>query len=359
MAVEKMARHIGRPDFGLNLNSLMGTTMQRYDVYGMGNALVDMEFSVDDGFLETMGVEKGYMTLVDEQRQFELLEFLRDEPAHRSGGGSAANTVVGSALFGSRAFYSCLVSNDEMGDFYTGELRRAGVDTNLTIRRADGVTGKCLVMVTPDAERTMNTYLGISEALSRDEVHPDALRDSQYLYVEGYLVTSPTARPAVVHAREIAREAGVKTAVSFSDPSMVRYFRLGLEEIVGQGVDLLFCNREEALLWGGCRTLAKAVDELRRIAGTFAVTLGADGALVYDGDSLHEIDPFPASAVDTNGAGDMFAGAFLYGITHGMDHARAGRFASLAASKVVGVFGPRLKPEEYERTLAEFLALKP
>lgn len=328
--------------------------MKKYDVYGMGNALVDMEFEVSDAFLQTMGVEKGFMTLVDEDRQFELLEYLRGERSVRSGGGSAANTVVANALFGGRSFYTCLVSNDEMGDFYTQELARAGVDTNLAERRAEGVTGKCLVMVTPDAERTMNTYLGISESLSAAELRPEALRDSEFVYSEGYLVTSPTARPAVAEAMRLAREAGVKTALSFSDPSMVKYFRLGLEEIIGEGVDLLFCNREEALLWGECRTLAKAVDSLCRIAGSFVVTLGGEGALIFDGYALHEVDPFPVAPVDTNGAGDMFAGAFLHGITHGMTYAEAGRFASLAASKVVTVFGPRLKPEEYPRTLAEF-----
>ncbi|WP_028577565.1 adenosine kinase [Desulfomicrobium escambiense] len=328
--------------------------MKKYDVYGMGNALVDMEFEVSDAFLQTMGVEKGFMTLVDEERQFELLEYLRGERSNRSGGGSAANTVVANALFGGSSFYTCLVSNDEMGDFYTQELARAGVDTNLAERRAEGVTGKCLVMVTPDAERTMNTFLGISESLSVDQLRPEALRDSEFVYSEGYLVTSPTARPAVAEAMRLAREAGVKTALSFSDPSMVKYFRLGLEEIIGEGVDLLFCNREEALLWGECRTLAKAVDSLRRIAGSFVVTLGGEGALIFDGYALHEVDPFPVTPVDTNGAGDMFAGAFLHGITHGMTYAEAGRFASLAASKVVTVFGPRLKPEEYAKTLAEF-----
>ena len=326
----------------------------KYNIYGMGNALVDMEFEVPDAFLQTMGVEKGFMTLVDEERQFELLEYLRGEHSVRSGGGSAANTIVANALFGGSSFYTCLVSNDEMGDFYTQELARAGVDTNLAERRAEGVTGKCLVMVTPDAERTMNTFLGISESLSVDQLRPEALRDSEFVYSEGYLVTSPTARPAVVEAMRMAREAGVKTSMSFSDPSMVKYFRLGLEEIIGEGMDLLFCNREEALLWGECRTLAKAVDSLRRIAGTFVVTLGGEGALVYDGYALHEVDPFPVEPVDTNGAGDMFAGAFLHGITHGMSYPEAGRFASLAASKVVTVFGPRLKPEEYRRTLAEF-----
>jgi sugar/nucleoside kinase (ribokinase family) len=329
--------------------------MKKYDVYGMGNALVDMEFEVPDAFLETMGVEKGFMTLVDEERQFELLEYLRSERSVRSGGGSAANTVVANAFFGGKSFYTCLVSNDEMGDFYAQELGRAGVATNLSERRADGVTGKCLVMITPDAERTMNTYLGISESLSDKQLCPEELRESEFLYSEGYLVTSPTARPAVVQAMNIAREAGVRTALSFSDPSMVKYFRLGLEEIVGEGVDLLFCNREEALLWAECRTLAKAVDKLRHSAKAFVVTLGAEGALVYDGEDMHEIDACKVTPLDTNGAGDMFAGAFLYGITHGMSHARAGEFASLAASKVVTTFGPRLSPEEYARTLAEFL----
>jgi len=301
-------------------------------------------------------VEKGFMTLVDEERQFELLEYLRSERSVRSGGGSAANTVVANAFFGGKSFYTCLVSNDEMGDFYAQELTRAGVGTNLSERRADGVTGKCLVMITPDAERTMNTYLGISESLSVAQLCPEELRESEFLYSEGYLVTSPTARAAVVQAMNMAREAGVRTALSFSDPSMVKYFRLGLEEIVGEGVDLLFCNREEALLWAECRTLAKAVDKLRRNAKTFVVTLGGEGALVYDGEDMHEIDACRVTPLDTNGAGDMFAGAFLYGITHDMNYVQAGEFASLAASKVVQTFGPRLKPEEYAKTLAEFRA---
>jgi len=328
--------------------------MSSYDIYGIGNALVDMEFRVSDAFLKTMSVEKGFMTLVDEERQFELLGHLRNEHSVRSGGGSAANTIVANALFGGKSFYSCLVSDDEMGDFYTAELRRAGIDTNLTQMRASGVTGKCLVMVTPDAERTMNTFLGISESLSVQALQEGAIRNSKYMYAEGYLVTSSTARPAVVAAFEMAKKAGVKTALSFSDPSMVKYFRLGLQEIVGNGIDLLFCNREEALLWAGCRTLAKAVDTLQKTASSFVVTLGGDGALIYDGVMLHEIDPCPVEPVDTNGAGDMFAGAFLYGLTHGMDHIRAGRLASLAASKVVTTFGPRLPQTQYKEVLKEF-----
>lgn len=322
----------------------------------MGNALVDMEFKVSDDFLALLGVEKGLMTLVDEERQFELLGHLRDKNSIRAGGGSAANTIVANAWLGGSSFYSCLVSSDEMGDFYVEELQRAQVDTNLTQGRPPGVTGKCLVMVTPDAERTMNTFLGISDSLSATQISVEALRDSKFFYTEGYLVTSPTARPAVAQAMNLARTHGVKTALSFSDPSMVKYFRLGLEEVIGSGVDLLFCNREEALLWAGSRTLAKAVEELKRIAGAVVVTLGADGALIFDGYTMHEIDPCPVQAIDTNGAGDMFAGAFLYGITHNMSYKEAGELASLAASKVVTVFGPRLTPDEYQRTLTEFLA---
>lgn len=327
----------------------------QYDIYGIGNALVDMEFEVSDVFLDAMNVEKGLMTLVNKERQFELLEHMRTERSTRAGGGSAANTVVANAFFGGSSFYSCLVANDELGDFYVQELDKAGVDTNLHTLRPAGVTGSCLVMVTPDAERTMNTFLGISEQFSVDDLDKEALQHSSFVYSEGYLVTSATARPAVVRAMNLAREHGVKTAVSFSDPSMVKYFRLGLEEILGSGVDLLFCNREEALLWGECRTLAKAVEELKRVAGAFVITLGAQGALVFDGLAMHEIDSFPVLPVDTNGAGDMFAGAFLYGITHGMTYAEAGRFASLAASRVVMVFGPRLAPDQYKQTLAEFV----
>lgn len=330
--------------------------MKQYDVYGLGNALVDMEFKVSDDFLGLLGIEKGLMTLVDEERQFELLEHLRDEKSARAGGGSAANTIVANAWLGGSSFYSCLVSNDEMGDFYVHELARAKVATNLTAKRPQGVTGKCLVMVTPDAERTMNTFLGISESLSAAQICEKALQASKFFYAEGYLVTSPTARLAMAKAFDLARAYGVKTALSFSDPSMVKYFRLGLEEVMGSGVDLLFCNRDEALLWAGCRTLAKAVEELKRIAGAVVVTLGAQGALIFDGYAMHEIDPCPVQAIDTNGAGDMFAGAFLYGITHNMSYAQAGELASLAASKVITVFGPRLAPEDYQRTLAEFLA---
>jgi sugar/nucleoside kinase (ribokinase family) len=211
-------------------------------------------------------------------------------------------------------------------------------------------------MVTPDAERTMNTFLGITGAFSRGELVEKAIADSEYLYSEGYLVTSDTARPAVVEARRMAEKHGVKTAISFSDPAMVKYFKPGLKKILGQGVDLLFCNETEAGLFTETDSLDRAVDELKRVARTFVVTRGSRGALVCDGDRCFSIDPHPVRAVDTNGAGDMFAGAFLYGLTHGFSHEQAGNLASLASSKVVETFGPRLPAGTMQQLLTDFRA---
>lgn len=327
-----------------------------FDVYGMGNALVDLEFEVDDAFLDAHGIAKGHMTLVDADRQYAVLQALRGRHGVRACGGSAANTLVAVAALGGRAYYSCLVAADEMGQFYVEDLARAGVACGTCSVQPGGTTGSCVVLVTPDAERTMNTYLGVSAELGEAQLDAEALGRSRFLYVEGYLASSPTARAAAVAAMTMARRLGVRTALSFSDPSMVQFFRLGLEEIVGEGVDLLVCNRAEALAWAGCRTLAKAVDSLRQVAGSFAVTLGAEGALLFDGYQLHEIDPVPVQAKDTNGAGDMFAGALLYGLTHGLSYAEAGRLASLAASRVVARFGPRLPLEEYAAVLRQFRA---
>jgi sugar/nucleoside kinase (ribokinase family) len=228
------------------------------------------------------------------------------------------------------------------------------VDHCLTGGRGDGTTGKCLVLITPDAERSMNTFLGISETLSTEQLDAGAIAASEYLYIEGYLVTSPTGCAAAVKAREIAEAAGVKTALSFSDPGMVEFFRDGMAQIIGQRLDLIFCNEAEAMGWAGSDDLEEAIEQLKQIANSFVITLGADGALTYDGTELTEIPPHRVQAVDSNGAGDMFAGAFLYAITRGEDFPTAGRFASLTAGKIVANYGPRLPAADYRALRAEF-----
>jgi sugar/nucleoside kinase (ribokinase family) len=328
---------------------------KRYHVYGIGAALVDTEIEVSDADLAAMAVEKGVMTLVDDARQADLLKHLANRLVHskRASGGSAANTIIAVAQFGGSTFYSCKVANDDNGNFYVRDLQAAGVDCLADKERDHGTTGKCLVMITPDAERTMNTYLGISATLSVDDISHEAIAASDYVYIEGYLVTSPTGRAAAVRAREIAERHGVKTALSFSDPGIVAHFRDSLREMIGERIDLLFCNSHEALSWAQTDDLDKAIVELKKIAKQFAITLGAEGALVYDGETQHRIAPHKVTAVDTNGAGDMFAGAFLYGITQGKNFAEAGKLASVASATVVSDYGPRLNADRQKQIIAD------
>lgn len=331
----------------------------KYDVYGMGNALVDKEFEVNDEFLAEQSIEKGLMTLIDEDKHHELLDGLQQSFGlkKRTGGGSAANTVVSIAQFGAKAYYACKVANDEFGQFYREDLSAAGVDNGLDRLNAEGVTGKCMVMVTPDAERTMNTFLGITSDFSADEVHMDELRDSKYLYVEGYLVTSDVSRNAVLEARKVAREAGVKMAYTFSDPSMVTYFKDGVDEVIGDGVDVLFCNEEEAMVYSGADSMEAAVATLIQKTNKLVVTLGPEGALVANADgSQVRVPTQKVEAIDTNGAGDMFAGAFMYGLTQGMSDEQAATLANRAAGEMVKVFGARLSREAQQQILAEVLA---
>ena len=331
--------------------------MKKFKVYGIGNALVDTEIQVQDEELASMGVEKGVMTLVDEQRQDELIQHLQGHlvAAQRASGGSAANSVIATAQFGGPSFYSCKVADDDNGDFYLTDLEAAGVSHNLHGNRQNGTTGRCLVLISPDAERSLNTYLGISGSLSTAELVPEAIAQSEWVYIEGYLVTGASSCEAAVRTRALAEEQGVKTSLSFSDPGMVEAFRDGMERILGdRGIDLLFSNEQEAKIWAGTEDMGAAADALKSVARQFAITLGERGALVYDGSELLEIDPCPVEAVDTNGAGDMFAGAFLYAITCGHDMLTAGRFANRAAAAVVGRFGPRLSAVEHDQLLREF-----
>jgi sugar/nucleoside kinase (ribokinase family) len=327
--------------------------MKKYHVYGIGAALVDTEIEVTDQELASMGVDKGLMTLVDESRQHELLKHLEGHLVHASkaSGGSAANSIIAASYFGARAFYSCKVANDDNGHFYLNDIKAAGVDSNFHHDREHGITGKCLVLITPDAERSMNTFLGISETLSTEQINAQAIADSEYVYLEGYLVTSPTGKAAAIETRKIAEQHNVKTAISLSDPGMVEFFKNGLKEMIGDGVDLLFCNEAEAKGWAACESLDDAIGALKKIANTFAITLGNKGAVVFDGHQLISIDAHSVEAVDTNGAGDMFAGAFLYAITQGQDFETAGKLASRAAAEVVSDWGPRLQPEKHQQLL--------
>ncbi len=328
----------------------------KYDVYGIGNAIVDIVTEVEHDFFEKNGVEKGVMTLVDEKRQLELMKVIDMKRSKMSGGGSAGNTLVGLNQFGGKSFFSFQVAHDELGKFFLDDLKRNGVDTNLRYEQCPpGHSGRCLVMTSPDAQRTMNTFLGVSSFLSPEHLDEEVIKQSSYVYLEGYLVASPKGLEAMKETKKLAEKNKVEVALTFSDASMVKYFSKQMEEIVGASVDLLFCNEEEAMIFTGADSLQEAREKLKQVAKRFVITLGANGALIFDGDTFIQIEPYKVRAIDTNGAGDMFAGAFMYGITHQHSYAEAGKLASLASSHVVTQWGPRLTPDQAKRVMADLI----
>lgn len=331
--------------------------MANYDIYGIGNALVDSEYRVQDAELESLSVEKGAMTLIDEERRAELLRQLGELPGHRASGGSAANTMIAAAQMGSRCFYSCKVADDELGKFYLKDLADCSVDSNRNHSPSGaGTTGTCLVLITPDAERSMSTYLGATSDLSEKELDLDALGRSRYLYIEGYLAASPTGRKAIAVAREKARQEGVKIAMTLSDVNMIRFCREGIDEMLGDGVDLLFSNQEEAKLMFDTDSLDVAMTRCKDLAKSFVITCGKDGAFTWDGTELTKVDAVPVEALDTNGAGDMFAGAVLHGLTHELNLEQAACLACRCSGELVKHFGPRLPMDVTQQVLASFEA---
>jgi sugar/nucleoside kinase (ribokinase family) len=331
--------------------------MKKYNVYGVGNALVDIEFELTVQELKALGVAKGVMTLMNETQQQKIIDQLGGLETNRGSGGSAANTVIAVSQFGGKSFYSCRVGDDELGKFYIADLSRAGVSANIDSEQTRrGITGKCLVFVTPDADRTMNTFLGASADVAPEDIDVQAIKQSEYLYIEGYLVSGDSTMAAALYAIEQARKHETKVALSLSDPNMVRFFRSQIDKLIGDGVDLLFANEDEAMHMAVADSIDDAVGYLKKTARQFVLTRGAKGAMVFDGDNVININPVRVKAVDTVGAGDMFAGAFLYGITNGMNYVQAGNLAATASANLVASFGPRLKAEQARAILDQFLS---
>ena len=326
--------------------------MSHYDLYAIGNALVDSEYEVTDALLQKMGISKRHMTLIDTPRRAELLNHVTHLQPRQTGGGSAGNTVVALAQLGGKAFYSCKVAHDNLGDFYVKDLQAQGVDTNLTHTRAsEGQTGSCMVLVTPDAERSMCTFLGVSAELDDAALHAQDIAKSKIYYMEGYLAASPTGLNAALKGRQIAREAGVALALTLSDVSMIQFCKAGLDAMLGDGVDYLFCNQEEAQVWCGTEDLETVRSALKKLAKTVCLTRGPEGSEVLTADQSWHVPAEKVKAIDTNGAGDMFAGAFLYAITRGYAPNLAAALGNQAAATVVSQHGNRL-------TLGQLSAIK-
>ncbi|APX62671.1 adenosine kinase [Acinetobacter schindleri] len=329
--------------------------MANVDLFAIGNALIDQEFKVSDDFLTAHNLQKGTMQLTDGETQAALYENLKTTQNYKgqASGGSAANTTVAFAALGGSAFYACRVGNDDLGQIYLDGLNEAGIQTT-TRSISEGVTGTCMVLVSPDSERTMHTYLGITAELTDVQIDFTPLKTAKWLYIEGYLSTSETARHAVEQARTIARASDAKIALTLSDPAMVQYARAGLDEMIADGVDLLFCNEQEALMYTETETLEAALVKLQEISQHIVITLSAKGALICNEGQSFTVPGRAVTAVDTNGAGDAFAGAFLYALNAGLGWKVAAELAILISSQVVSQFGPRLAIADYAALLENF-----
>lgn len=316
------------------------TRPARFDVVGIGNALVDVIAPAAEDFLDDHGLVKGAMTLIETERAVELYAAL--DRAVEMSGGSAANTACGIASCGGRAAYIGKVNGDDLGDVFGHDMRAVGV----TFRRPDGAhdlpTGRCVIVVTPDAERTMNTYLGVSSELGVDDLDESAIADSHVLYMEGYLFDRDHAKAAFRRAAEVAHDHGRLVSLTLSDSFCVDRHRTDFRALVQDRVDLLFGNRDELLSLYELDSFDDAVAALRAECTLAAITVGADGCVIVTPDELVHVPAVDVERViDTTGAGDLFAAGFLHGLTQGLDLATCGRFGSIAAAEVIGHVGPR------------------
>jgi sugar/nucleoside kinase (ribokinase family) len=328
--------------------------MPSMDVVGVGNALVDVQTRVDDSVLPELGIDKGVMTLVDDARQAEVLAKLAGLPLNRCAGGSAANSIVALAEFGGKASYVGKVGRDEVGQFFLDDMQSLGIE--MKGQYADAPTGTCAVLITEDAQRTMLTNLGASATLTVDDIDRDLIEGAKYVYIEGYLLTGETTKAAAYKAMDLAVELGVKVALTASDPFLINLIRDEIWDLITGPVDLFFCNEMEAKSLTGESDPVACAAKIHEHAENVALTLGEKGSLVMHGGEAFPIEGLSVKAIDTTGAGDMYAGAMLYGITNGMTWRQAGHLASHAASRVVSQMGARLENKFQADEIAAIVA---
>lgn len=312
----------------------------RFDVAGIGNALVDVIAHAPDEFLGEYELVKGAMTLIETDRAVELYDAL--DGAVEMSGGSAANTMCGIASFGGRAAYIGKVNSDDLGEVFGHDLKAVGVSFHGGGLDHGTPTGRCVIVVTPDAERTMNTYLGVSSFLNADDLDERVIASSSVLYMEGYLFDRHDAKAAFRRAAEVAHQAGRTVSLTLSDSFCVDRHRDDFRSLVSDSVDLLFGNADELTSLYELDSFDDAVDALRAECEFAAITRGADGCVIVTGDELIEVPARQVDRViDTTGAGDLFAAGFLHGLTTGENLAACGRLGAIAAAEVIGHVGPR------------------
>ena len=314
-----------------------------YDLVGIGNALVDIEVQVEDSFIQEQSLIKGGMKLSTAAEQTLVLEALADQAIKISSGGSAANTVHGVSILGSSGYYLGRVANDNYGQHYSEDMKICRVGFPGPDSETSG-TGTCVVLVTPDSERTMLTHLGISASLHPDNVDETIVRNAKMIYIEGYLWTGEETRAAALKMAEIAKAANIPIAFTLSDAFVVNTFKESLIDFIRWNVNILFCNEVEALAMADASNIESALETLRGMADTVFLTLGANGAWVGNNcmEKREAIRAFPVIPIDTTGAGDLFACGALHGIINGYNPKESAILGSYCAAQVVTQMGPRM-----------------
>ena len=311
-----------------------------HDVLGIGNAIVDILSRCDDAFLEAQNLPKGHMQLIDEAEVDRLYSVMG--PATEISGGSAANTIAGLASFGAQSAFIGKVSNDQFGRILSHDIRSIGVTFENEPAANSKPTARCLVLVTPDGERTMNTYLGSSVELGEDELKPDLVQKSRILYLEGYLYDPPEAQRAFHRAAELAKEAGARVALSLSDSFCVERHRDAFLSFIRSQVDVLFANEDEIKSLFQTDSFEEATRMATESCDLAALTLGPAGCVVATPGTRAEVAAEPVErVVDTTGAGDLYAAGFLFGLSRNCDLETCARLGGLAAAEIISHIGAR------------------
>jgi len=323
--------------------------MPQYDVVGFGNALVDVLAPADDAFLLKHSIAKGVMTLIDEFRARQLYEAFSNK--HESGGGSGANTMAGLASLGASSLYVGKVKDDALGESFASSMRGIGVHYTTAMATGGPETGRSLIAVTPDGERSMSTYLGASCELGPGDVDAKTVASAPMIYVEGYLWDQPDPKLAIKKAMAAAKDAGAKVAFTLSDPFWVSRWRDEFRVLLNSGIDILFANEAEAKALFEVEEFDDVVQALRGWPGIASVSRSEKGCVVMRGREFHVIDAVPGvKVIDTTGAGDQYAAGFLYGLSRAKPLADCGKLGCVAAAEVISHFGPR--PETSLKALA-------
>jgi sugar/nucleoside kinase (ribokinase family) len=318
----------------------MTNTARRFDVLGIGNAIVDILAPANEDFLNAEGIPKGMMTLIDENRAGEL--FKKMGPSTVVSGGSAANTMAGIASLGGKAAYIGKVRDDQLGGIFRHDIKAIGVHFE-TLPSPSGVsTASCMILITPDGQRSMNTYLGASTNLSTDELDEDLSRDSKVTYLEGYLFDKPPAQAAFLSAAQQAHKHGNKVALSLSDPFCVNRHRGAFQKLVSGNVDILFANEMEACALYEKNSLEEVFPLLSSACELAIVTCSENGAVILSqGKQIKTPAEKVERVVDSTGAGDLYAAGFLFGYTQDLPLEVCGRLGAICASEVISHVGPR------------------